>query len=96
VPASQTDQLMLWRDGQSHAGVLTKRLMSVDLMLPAGEKIVRVLEGIGNDKIRVNSSNLDHPLTILPDQAIEIVANREEVMLAPGRSAGRCRRQRPP
>jgi hypothetical protein len=32
--------------------------MSVDLMLPAGEKIVLVLEGIGDDKIRVNSSSL--------------------------------------
>jgi hypothetical protein len=41
-------------------------------MLPAGEKIVLVLEAIGDDKIRVNSSSLDHPLTILPDQAIEI------------------------
>ena len=38
-------------------------------MLPAGEKIVLVLEAIGDDKIRVNSSSLDHPLTILDDQA---------------------------
>jgi hypothetical protein len=42
--------------------------MSVDLMLPAAEKIVLVLEGIGDDKIRVNSSSLDHPLVILPEQ----------------------------
>jgi hypothetical protein len=42
-------------------------------MLPAGEKIVLVLEAIGDDKIRVNSSGFDHPLTILDDQAIEIV-----------------------
>ena len=48
--------------------------MRVDLLLPAAEKIVLVLEGIGDDKIRVNSSSLDHPLTILPDQTIEIVA----------------------
>ena len=41
-------------------------------MFPADEKIVLVLEGIGDDKIRVNSSSLVHPLTILPDQAIEI------------------------
>jgi len=34
-------------------------------MLPAGEKIVLVLEAIGDDKIRVNSSSLNHPLTIL-------------------------------
>ena len=43
-------------------------------MLPAAEKIVPVLEGIGYDKIWVNSSSLDQPLTILPDQALEIVA----------------------
>jgi hypothetical protein len=43
-------------------------------MLPAAEKIALVLEGIGDDKIRINSSNLDQPLTILPDQALEIVA----------------------
>jgi hypothetical protein len=47
--------------------------MLVDLMLPAGEKIVVVLEATGDDKIRVNSSSLDHPLTILADQSIEIV-----------------------
>jgi hypothetical protein len=29
--------------------------MSVDLMLPAGEKITLVLEAIGDDKIRVNN-----------------------------------------
>jgi hypothetical protein len=43
-------------------------------MLPAAEKLVLVLEGIGDDKIRINSSSLDQPLTILPDQAREIVA----------------------
>jgi hypothetical protein len=43
-------------------------------MLPAAEKIVLVLEGIGDDKVRVNSSSLDHPLVILADQALEIVA----------------------
>ena len=47
--------------------------MLVDLMLPAAEKIVLVLEAIGDDKIWVNSTSLDHPLTILPDQVIEIV-----------------------
>jgi uncharacterized protein len=45
--------------------------MSVDLVHPAAEKITLVLEGIGDDKIRVNSSSLDHPLVILPDQALE-------------------------
>jgi hypothetical protein len=48
--------------------------MSVDLAHPAAEKIVLVLEGIGDDKIRIHSSSLDQPLTILPDQALEIVA----------------------
>jgi hypothetical protein len=47
--------------------------MSVDLMLPASEKITLVLEGIGDDKIRVNSSSLDHPVVILADQSLEIV-----------------------
>jgi hypothetical protein len=37
-------------------------------------------EAIGDDKIRVNSSSLDHPLTILPDQGIEIVAIDKTVM----------------
>jgi hypothetical protein len=50
--------------------------MLVDLMLPAAEKITLVLEGLGDDKIRVNSSSLDHPLVILPDKAIEIVGSR--------------------
>jgi hypothetical protein len=36
---------------------------------------VLVLEGIGDDKIRVNSSSLDHPLVILADQGIEIVGD---------------------
>jgi hypothetical protein len=48
--------------------------MRLDLMLPAAEKLVLVLEGIGDDKIRINSSSLDQPLTILSDQAREIVA----------------------
>ena len=43
-------------------------------MLPAAEKITLVLEGTGDDKIRIHSSSLDQPLTILPDQALEIVA----------------------
>jgi hypothetical protein len=55
--------------------------MSVDLMLPAAEKIVLVLEATGDDKVRVNSSSLDHPLTILPGQAIEIVAIEKKVMV---------------
>ena len=49
-------------------------------MLSAAEKIVRVLEAIGDDKIRANSSSLDHPLTILADQGIEIVGIEKKVM----------------
>ena len=59
--------------------------MSVDLMLPAAEKVVLVLEGIGDHKIRANSSSLDHPLVILPDQGLEIVAIEKKVMV--GRTA---------
>ena len=40
-----------------------------------------MLEGIGDDKIRVNSSSLDHPLTILAEQGIEIVAIEKKVMV---------------
>jgi hypothetical protein len=54
--------------------------MSVDLMLPAAEKIVLVLEGIGDDKIQVNSSSLDHPVLVLPDQGLEIVGIEKKVM----------------
>jgi hypothetical protein len=39
----------------------------------AAEKIVLVLEGIGDDKVRVNSSTWDHPVVILADQSLEIV-----------------------
>ena len=50
-------------------------------MHPAAEKIVLVLEGIGDDKVRVNSSSLDHSLVVLPDQALEIVAIEKKVMV---------------
>ena len=55
--------------------------MSVDLVHPAVEKVTLVLEGIGDDKIRVNSSSLDHPLVILADQALEIVGIEKKVMI---------------
>jgi hypothetical protein len=91
---------MRWIDVDLHAS------MSVDLMLPAAEKIVLVLEGIGDDKIRVNSSSLDHPLVILADQGIEIVGIEKKVMAGrvtrsayaeprperAGGRRGRCRR----
>jgi hypothetical protein len=58
-------------------------------MLPAAEKVVLVLEGIGDDKIRINSSSLDQPLTILPDQAREIVATSRCIVTASGWDCGR-------
>jgi hypothetical protein len=48
-----------------------------------------LLGGIVHDKIRVNSSSLDHPLVILPDQGIEIVAIEKKVMV------GRTMRSQP-
>jgi hypothetical protein len=48
--------------------------MRLDLAHPAVEKVSLVLEGIGGDKIRIDSTSLDQPLTVLPDQALEIVA----------------------
>ena len=47
--------------------------MRLDLVHPAVEKVTLVLEGIGDGKIRVNSSSLDQLLIVLPEQAIEIV-----------------------
>ena len=51
--------------------------MSVDLVHPAVEKVTLVLEGLGGDKIRIDSTSLDQPLTVLPDQAFEIGADRK-------------------
>ena len=48
--------------------------MRLDLAYPAVEKVTLVLEGISGDKIRIVSTSLDQPLTVLPDQALEIVA----------------------
>jgi hypothetical protein len=57
-------------------------------MLPAAEKITLVLEGIGDDKIRVNSSSLDHPFVILAGEALEIVGIEKKIMMGRvGRSA---------
>jgi hypothetical protein len=55
--------------------------MSVDLMLPAAEKITLVLKRIGDDKIRVNSASLDHPIVILADHGLEIVGIQKKVMV---------------
>jgi hypothetical protein len=55
--------------------------MSVDLAHPAAEKIVLVLEGIGDDKVWMNSSSLDYSLVILPDHGIEIVGIEKKVIV---------------
>jgi uncharacterized protein len=57
-------------------------------MLPAAEKVVLVLEAIGDDKIRVNSSSLDQPLTILPDQAMKSWRSRRRSRLFEKRQNG--------
>ena len=54
--------------------------MRLDLVHPAAKKITLVLEGIGDDKIQVNSSSLDHPVLVLPDQGLEIVGIEKKVM----------------
>jgi hypothetical protein len=55
--------------------------MRLDLAHPAAEKITLVLEGIGEGKVRVNSSSLDHPVVVLPDQGLEIVGIQKKVMV---------------
>jgi hypothetical protein len=50
--------------------------MRVDLALPAPEKMMVVLEAIGDEKIRVNSSSLDNPIVILHDRSLEIGGSR--------------------
>jgi hypothetical protein len=47
--------------------------MRVDPLVPRAQKIVLVLEAIGDDKVRVNSTGIDNPLVTLEDRAIEIV-----------------------
>jgi hypothetical protein len=41
-----------------------------------------------DDKVRVNSSSLESPLTILADQSLEVVAVGKQI-LGPGESGGR-------
>jgi hypothetical protein len=45
--------------------------MSVDLVHPTVEKVTLVLEGIGGDKIRIDSSSLDYPLVFCPTKPLE-------------------------
>ena len=53
--------------------------LSVDLMLRAAEKITLVLEASATTRFGIHSSSLNHPLTILPDQGIEIVGIQKKV-----------------
>ena len=45
--------------------------MRVDPLVPRAQKIVLVLEAIGDDEVRINSTSLDNPLVVLADQALE-------------------------
>jgi hypothetical protein len=44
--------------------------MRVDPLLPQAEKLVLVLDAIGDDKVRIKSNSLDNPLVALADQAV--------------------------
>jgi hypothetical protein len=44
--------------------------MRVDPLVPRAEKLVLVLEAIGDDKVRIDSTSLDNPLVVLADQAL--------------------------
>jgi hypothetical protein len=56
-------------------------LMRVDLVHPAAQKLTLVLEALGDDKVRVNHSSLEAPLTILPDQSSEVVAIEKQILV---------------
>jgi hypothetical protein len=62
----------------------------VDLVHPAVEKVTLVLEGIGDGKVRVNSSSLDHPLVVLADQGLGIVAIAKKVMMGRVKRSAYC------
>ena len=74
--------------------------MRVDPLLPASEKNG---PDAGDDKIRINSSSLDHPVVILADQSLEIVVigkplyctNREAALLHEGPAVGLLAQHRP-
>ena len=48
--------------------------MRVDTLVPRAEKLVLVLEAIGDDKVRINSTSLDNPLVVLANQALKALA----------------------
>jgi hypothetical protein len=53
--------------------------MRVDPLLPRAEKLVLVLEAIGDDKVRINSTSLDNPLVVLAYEALEVVAIEKQL-----------------
>ena len=61
--------------------------MRVDLPLPAAEKIVLTLEAIRDDKIRIKSSSLDHPLVVEAGSGDE-VKGRKARLRRPPRTPG--------
>jgi hypothetical protein len=56
-------------------------LMRVDLVHPAAQKIVLTLETVGDDKVRINSSSLESPLTILADQSSDVVGLSKQILV---------------
>jgi hypothetical protein len=55
--------------------------MRVDLVLAAAQKLTLVLEAVVDDKVRINSSSLQSPLTILADQSLEVVAIDKQILV---------------
>jgi hypothetical protein len=66
-----------------HNGIASTYCAAASAPAITAKAAIRALPSppIGDDKIRVNSSSLDHPLTILPDQGIEVVAIEKKVMV---------------
>jgi hypothetical protein len=53
--------------------------------VPRAEKLVLVLEAIGDAKVRVDSASLGNPLILLADQALEVVALDKHLHVRPRR-----------
>jgi hypothetical protein len=69
--------------------------MRVDSLVPRAEKLVLVLEAIGDNKVRINSTSLDIPLVILDNQALEVVAVGKQLHVGPATAGGRISEHRP-
>jgi hypothetical protein len=53
--------------------------MRVDPLLPRAEKLVPVLEAIGDDNVRIDSTSLDNPLVVLANEAPGVVTIEEQL-----------------